>query len=61
MPKIDDRHKGIRIDTWFSFEEHDEMVKAMSDFRIDNRSDFIRSAVKSFIVELRKAREELNK
>ena len=49
MPKENDRHLGKRENIWFPYGEHKTMLDAMSELKIDNKSDFIRSAVRSFI------------
>lgn len=49
MPKKTDRHLGRRENIWFPYDEHRRMLTAMSELKIDNKSDFIRSAVRSFI------------
>ena len=49
MPKEDDRHLGRRENIWFPFDEHDAMLKAMEALKEQNKSNFIRSAVRNFI------------
>ena len=49
MPKEDDRHVGKRETIWFPFDEHAAMLKAMEELKEQNKSNFIRSAVKNFI------------
>lgn len=51
MPKEEDRHRGIRENIWFPYEEHAAMLAAMEELKEPNKSNFIRSAVKSFIDE----------
>lgn len=48
MPKEQDRHTGKRENVWFPFEENQEMLEAMQIVGADNKSEFIRSAVRSF-------------
>lgn len=49
MPKEDDRHVGKRENIWFPFDEHAAMLKAMEELKEQNKSNFIRSAVRNFI------------
>ena len=49
MPKEDDRHIGKRENIWFPYAEHRDMLKAMEELKETNKSNFIRSAVRSFI------------
>ena len=51
MPKEEDRHRGIRENIWFPYSEHASMLAAMEELKEPNKSNFIRSAVKSFIDE----------
>lgn len=48
MPKEQDRHTGKRENVWFPFEENQEMLEAMQIVGMENKSEFIRSAVRSF-------------
>ncbi len=52
MAKHEDRHIGKRENVWFPIEEHDQMLKAMEALKETNKSTFIRSAVRNFIVAL---------
>ena len=51
MPKEDDRHLGKRENIWFPYDEHANMLRAMEELKESNKSNFIRSAVRSFINE----------
>lgn len=44
----DDRHLGKRADVWFPEEEHKLMMEAMQLVHENNKSVFIRSAVRNF-------------
>ena len=57
-PKEEDRHRGIRENIWFPYDEHAAMLQAMSDLKESNKSNFIRSAVKSFINALEEIQEK---
>lgn len=48
MPKEQDRHIGKRENVWFPFEENQEMLEAMRIVGMENKSEYIRSAVRSF-------------
>jgi hypothetical protein len=48
MPKQDDRHTGKRENVWFPLEEHQVMTAAMEVLKENNKSNFIRSAVRNF-------------
>lgn len=52
MSKEYDRHLGRRENIWFPFDEHAAMLKAMEELKEQNKSNFIRSAVKNFISAL---------
>lgn len=53
-----DRHTGIRVDMWFDGDEHQDMLDTMSELKMDNKSDFIRSAVRTFIEAYREQKAE---
>ena len=48
MPKQDDRHLGRRENIWFPNDEHQVMLEAMEVLKENNKSNFIRSAVRNF-------------
>lgn len=48
MPKENDRHLGRRENVWFPFNEHADMLAAMDAIKENNKSNFIRSAVRNF-------------
>lgn len=52
----EDRHRGIRENIWFPYDEHAAMLRAMNELRERNKSNFIRSAVKNFIDALAEAK-----
>jgi len=54
MAKTDDRHTGTRENVWFSWEEHELMLQGMKFINETNKSNFIRSAVRSFAEEIKK-------
>ena len=54
MPKETDRHTGTRENVWFPWPEHEAMLKAMALLHETNKSNFIRSAVRSTIEEINK-------
>lgn len=61
MAKSADRHTGTRENIWFPWEEHEKMLEGMKLIHEENKSNFIRSAVRSFvrnIKELRAGRED---
>ena len=49
MAKEEDRHRGIRENIWFTYDEHAAMLTAMEELKEPNKSNFIRSAVRNFI------------
>lgn len=49
MAKEEDRHVGKRENVWFPYDEHRAMLTAMEVIKEQNKSNFIRSAVKNFI------------
>ena len=49
MAKEEDRHVGKRENVWFPYDEHRAMLTAMEAIKEQNKSNFIRSAVKNFI------------
>lgn len=53
--KSDGRHKGIRENIWFPYEEHAAMSACMKSIMETNKSVFIRSAVRNYIVALEEA------
>lgn len=57
MQKDDDRHLGRRENIWFPFDEHAAMLAAMEVLKEQNKSNFIRSAVRNFIKAIKEASE----
>lgn len=53
MAKEEDRHTGFRENIWFPWEEHEEMLEGMRLLKETNKSNFIRSAVRSFAKEIK--------
>ncbi|MDD6029807.1 MAG: hypothetical protein PUE68_03215 [Kiritimatiellae bacterium] len=45
--KSEDRHTGVRENLYFPYQEHQNMLEAMAIIHEPNKSNFIRSAVKS--------------
>lgn len=58
MPKEDDRHLVKRENIWFPFDEHAAMLVAMDELKETNKSNFIRSAVRSFINALNEQKQK---
>lgn len=58
MPKELDRHIGKRENVWFPWDEHEQMLEAMRSIREQNKSVFIRSAVRNFIKAIKEARHD---
>lgn len=52
MAKNTDRHIGKRENIWFPIDEHERMLDAMGCLKETNKSTFIRTAVRNFIVAL---------
>lgn len=53
MPKQEDRHTGARMNLWFPWNEHEAMLEGMAIIHETNKSNFIRSAVKNFVKEIK--------
>lgn len=45
----DDRHRGVRENVWFPFDEHGEMLRGMEAIKETNKSNFIRTAVRYLV------------
>ena len=53
----ENRHLGRRVELYMPDSEYADMLEVMCVMRIDNKSDFIRSSIKSYC-EYQKAKKE---
>lgn len=44
-----DRHTGTRENVWFPWKEHEAMLKGMAAIHEQNKSNFIRTAVRNLV------------
>lgn len=54
----ENRHKGIRVEFYMPDGEHRKMLATMTSMKIDNKSDFVRSAIKSYCAYQKAMMEE---
>jgi hypothetical protein len=56
----ENRHLGRRVELYMPDSEYTDMLEVMSAMRIDNKSDFIRSSIKSYC-EYQTAKKEVRR